>query len=247
MDVIQAFFFFFEASLSEYRSSICSYTRTKVHHTLTPLHTYTDLHLHTKNKIASFVILAEPARFCRRRACRTDHCGVTRERRHETSPTTVSCTRKLTDPTPPPEHTTAKKKEARSTLFHERDADSLIRAPPGNHTSCCHRPGREPHHEDRRQQDEEQGAQSKVQLPAPKNSSTEDAARSERGRCISGGDKGRESPTQPSTNEGSHADKAAMAVLQEETVAAHKSSHPDSKGRKQTSRTPQQELHLRHR
>ena len=37
----------------------------------------------------------------------------------------------LTDPTPPPEHTTTKKKEAQSLLFHERDADSLIRAPPG--------------------------------------------------------------------------------------------------------------------
>jgi len=239
--------FFFEASLSGYRCSICSCTRTEVHHTLTPLHTYTDLHLHTENKIASFVISAEPARFCRRRARRTDHCGVTRGRRHETSPTTVSCTRKLTDPTPPPEHTTAKKREARSTLFHERDADSLIREPPGNHTSCCHRPGGKPHHEDRRQQDEGQGAQSKVQLPAPKNSSTEDAARSERGRCISSGDKGRESPTQLSTNEGSHANKAAMTVLQEETAAAHKSSHPNSKGRKQTSRTPQQEMHLHHR
>ena len=56
-----------------------------------------------------------------------------------------------------------------------------------------------------------------------------------------------ESLTQPSTNEGSHADKAAMTVLQEETAAAYKSSHPNSKGRKQTSRTPQQEMHLRHR
>ena len=45
--------------------SIFSGTRTEVHHTLTPLHTYTDLHLHTENKIASFVISAEPARFCR--------------------------------------------------------------------------------------------------------------------------------------------------------------------------------------
>jgi len=39
---------------------------------------------------------------------------------------------KLPDPTPPSEHTTVKKREARSTLFHERDADSLIRTPPGN-------------------------------------------------------------------------------------------------------------------
>jgi len=38
----------------------------------------------------------------------------------------------LTDPTPPPEHTMTKKREARSTLFHERDVVSLIQAPPGN-------------------------------------------------------------------------------------------------------------------
>ena len=124
---------FFLKPTSGYRCSICSCTRTKVHHTLTPLHTYTDLHLHTKNKIASFVISAEPTRFCRRRARRTDHCGVTRGRRHETSPTTVSCTRKLMDPTPPPEHTTAKKRQARSTLFDEREADSFVRASPGSH------------------------------------------------------------------------------------------------------------------
>jgi len=38
----------------------------------------------------------------------------------------------LTDPTPPPEHTTTKKREAWSTLFHKRGVVSLIRAPPGN-------------------------------------------------------------------------------------------------------------------
>ena len=53
--------FFFKASLSGYRCSIYSCTRTEVHHTLTPLHTYTDLHLQLENKIASFVILTEPA------------------------------------------------------------------------------------------------------------------------------------------------------------------------------------------
>ena len=112
------------------------------------------------------MISAEPAWFCRRRAHCTDHCGVTRGRRHETSPTTVSCTRKLMDPTPPPEHTTAKKREAQSTLFHERDTDSLIRAPPGNHTSCCHRPGGEPHHErtdDSKTKDREPRARSNCQ------------------------------------------------------------------------------------
>ena len=65
-----------------------------MHHTLTPLHTYTDLHLHTENMIASFVISVEPAWFCRRRARCTDHCGVMRGKRHEASPTTVSCTKK---------------------------------------------------------------------------------------------------------------------------------------------------------
>ena len=138
---------FFEASLSGYKCSICSCTRTEVHHTHTPTHKHRPTSTHRK-KIASFVISVEPARFCRRRARHTDHCGVTRGRRHETSPTTVSCTRKLTDPTPTPEHTTAKKRDAQSTLFHECDTNSLIRAPPGNHTSSCQRPVGEPHHED---------------------------------------------------------------------------------------------------
>ena len=79
--------FFFEASLSGYRCSICSLYVYKSAPKLTPLHTYTDLQLHSESMIASFVRSTEPTWLCRRRARRTDHCVVTRGRQYEASPT----------------------------------------------------------------------------------------------------------------------------------------------------------------
>ena len=77
----------FEASLSGYKCSICSLYVYKSAPKLTPLHTYTDLQLHSENMIASFVRSIEPTWLCRRQARRTDHCVVTRGRQYEASPT----------------------------------------------------------------------------------------------------------------------------------------------------------------